>query len=114
ERELAKGHLVARYRRDDGLIGVEGAFGLCSFWLVAALAEQGELERAERHLEALLGCCNDVGLFAEQFAWEDGEPLGNFPQGYSHVGAIHAILTIERARGAGRSHPASASGEEPV
>lgn len=99
ERELCKGPLVARYRRPDGVLGEEGAFGACCFWLVSALAEQGEIERARQHLDELLSYGNDVGLFAEEFAWQDGSPLGNFPQGFTHVGAIKAILTIARACG---------------
>src|SRR3954470_12724650 len=43
--ELAVDGLVLRYRTeetDDGLSGAEGAFAICSFWLVSALAEIGE------------------------------------------------------------------------
>ena len=40
---------MLRYRveeTDDGLDGEEGTFTICSFWLVAALSEIGEPERA--------------------------------------------------------------------
>ena len=47
--ELTVMGLVLRYRveqTDDGLHGVEGTFTICSFWLVSALAEIGEHDRA--------------------------------------------------------------------
>jgi alpha,alpha-trehalase len=46
--ELTIDGLVLRYRVDetgDGLSGEEGAFTICSFWLVSALCEIGEVER---------------------------------------------------------------------
>lgn len=97
EADLARDHLVGRYRHQDGLRGGEGAFGACSFWRVSALAAEGHLERAKSHLNALLGCANDVGLFAEELTWDRGTPLGNFPQGLTHLGAVGAILSL-RAR----------------
>ena len=47
--ELTVDDLVLRYRpqdADDGLQGEEGTFTICSFWLVSALVEIGELPRA--------------------------------------------------------------------
>ena len=46
---------MLRYRNreglnPDGLTGEEGTFVICSFWLVSALAQAGELERADRRL----------------------------------------------------------------
>ena len=49
--ELTVDGLVLRYKvdaTDDGLQGEEGTFTICSFWLVSALVEIGELERARR------------------------------------------------------------------
>ena len=46
--ELTVDGLVLRYRTDetdDGLSGAEATFTICSFWLVSALCEIGELER---------------------------------------------------------------------
>jgi GH15 family glucan-1,4-alpha-glucosidase len=48
--ELTVDGLVLRYKveeTDDGLSGEEGTFTICSFWLVSALVEIGELERAK-------------------------------------------------------------------
>ena len=53
--ELTQDGLVLRYRveeTDDGLAGEEGTFTICSFWLVSALCEIGELERGARPVRA--------------------------------------------------------------
>ncbi len=56
--ELTVDGLVMRYlvdETDDGLEGEEGSFTICSFWLVSALVEIGELDRAIQLCERLLG-----------------------------------------------------------
>src|SRR5207342_2451307 len=55
--QLTMDGLVLRYRveqTDDGLSGEEGTFTICSFWLVSALVEIGELRRARHLCERLL------------------------------------------------------------
>ena len=48
---------LPRRETDDGLEGEEGTFTICSFWLVSALVEIGELARAREPLrEAALLC----------------------------------------------------------
>jgi hypothetical protein len=47
--ELTDDELVPRYRvdeTDDGLVGEEGTFAICSFWIVSALVAMGQLSRA--------------------------------------------------------------------
>jgi alpha,alpha-trehalase len=102
-RELTEDGLVLRYRNEaglnaDGLSGEEGTFVICSFWLVSALAQAGELERAERLFEQLVGYANDLGLLAEEIDTATGEQLGNFPQAFSHIGLITAAWEIDKAR----------------
>jgi GH15 family glucan-1,4-alpha-glucosidase len=102
--ELTENGLVLRYKNDeglnaDGLTGEEGTFTICSFWLVACLAQAGEVERAEQLFDQLTGYANDVGLLAEEIDTASGELLGNFPQAFSHIGLIIAAYEIDKARG---------------
>lgn len=97
-KKLAKGSLVYRYRQDDGLRGKEGAFLVCSFWLIACLAGMGLVEEAERSMEELVACANHLGLFSEEYDPDTGEALGNFPQAFSHMGLILAANRIARAK----------------
>ncbi|HEY6779141.1 MAG TPA: glycoside hydrolase family 15 protein [Thermoleophilaceae bacterium] len=102
--ELTEGGLVLRYKNEeglnaDGLSGEEGTFTICSFWLVACLAQAGELERAEELFGQLTGYANDLGLLAEEIDTAHDEQLGNFPQAFSHIGLIVAASEIDKARG---------------
>jgi GH15 family glucan-1,4-alpha-glucosidase len=101
--QLTEDGLVLRYRNvegvnPDGLSGEEGTFAICTFWLVSALAEAGEIERAEALFEQLVASANDLGLLGEEIDTATGEQLGNFPQAYSHIGFITAAWDIDQAR----------------
>jgi GH15 family glucan-1,4-alpha-glucosidase len=101
--DLTKDGLVLRYMNDeglnaDGLRGEEGTFVVCSFWLVAALAKAGEVQRAEELFVKLASCANDLGLLAEEIDTAKRQLLGNFPQAFSHVGLIIAASAIDQAR----------------
>lgn len=103
-RDLTEGGLVLRYRNEeglnaDGLLGEEGTFVICSFWLVSCLAMAGEIDRADALFAQLAGYANDLGLLAEEIDTAAGEQLGNFPQAFSHIGLIRAAADIDRARG---------------
>ena len=39
---------------------------------------------------------NDVGIFAEMIAEDDGAFWGNLPQALSHLALINAALTMEQ------------------
>lgn len=96
ERDLGFGDgLLLRYRNSDGLPGKDGAFLVTSFWLVDALVLAGELERAEVMYRNIIKRSNHVGLLSEQIDTETGAFLGNFPQGYSHMGLINSAFLLE-------------------
>jgi len=98
--ELTVDGLVLRYRveeTDDGFSGEEGAFTICSFWLVSALAEIGELDRARDLCERLLSYASSLGLYAEEIDPRSGRHLGNFPQAFTHLALINAVMHVIRA-----------------
>ncbi len=98
--ELTENGLVLRYRTDetdDGLTGHEGAFTICSFWLVSALVEIGELDRARRLCERLLSAASALGLYGEEIDPESGRQLGNFPQAFTHLALINAVMHVIEA-----------------
>jgi GH15 family glucan-1,4-alpha-glucosidase len=105
--DLTEDGLVLRYRNEeglnaDGLSGEEGTFTICSFWLVACLAQAGEVERAQELFDQLAGYANELGLLAEEIDTANDEQLGNFPQAFSHIGLIKAAYELDRARAAAR------------
>lgn len=95
--ELTVEGLVLRYRvgeTDDGLSGEEGTFTICSFWLVSALAAIGEVERARKLCEKLLTFASPLGFYAEEIDARTSKHQGNFPQAFSHLALIDAVLRI--------------------
>ncbi len=72
----------------DGLPGGEGAFLICSFWLVDNLALQGKLDEALELYSTLCSWANPLGLLPEQIDPATGAFLGNYPQALSHVGVV--------------------------
>jgi GH15 family glucan-1,4-alpha-glucosidase len=98
--ELTEQGLVLRYRTDetdDGLTGKEGTFLICSFWLVSAFAEIGEVLRARELCERVLGYASPLDLFAEEVDPNTGRHLGNFPQAFTHLALINAVMHVIRA-----------------
>ena len=83
---------------DDGLEGGEGAFLLCSFWLLDCLAFSNRLDEAESLYEKLLALANDVGLYAEEADVVTGDALGNFPQAFTHMALIVSSEHLSAAR----------------
>ncbi len=97
--ELTKDGLVLRYQvdqTDDGLSGEEGTFTICSFWLVSALTEIGEHERARDLCEKLLSYASPLLLYAEEIDTRSGRHLGNFPQAFTHLALINAVMHVIR------------------
>jgi GH15 family glucan-1,4-alpha-glucosidase len=98
--ELSEDELVLRYRveeTDDGFSGEEGTFTICSFWLVSALVEIGEVERARALCAKLLSFASPLLLYAEEIDAHSGRHLGNFPQAFSHLALINAVMHLIRA-----------------
>jgi GH15 family glucan-1,4-alpha-glucosidase len=114
--ELTVDGLVLRYRvreTDDGFTGEEGAFTICSFWLVSALVEIGEVEQARKLCERLLAYASPLELYAEEIDTNSGRHLGNFPQAFTHLALINAVMHVIRAEHSaepGRFSPANAAG----
>jgi GH15 family glucan-1,4-alpha-glucosidase len=94
---LSRDALVYRYRMDDGLPGDEGAFLLCSFWMVDALVLMGRIDEAVQRFETLLGYSSVHGLLSEEVDPETGTALGNYPQAFSHIGVINSALLLDDA-----------------
>ena len=103
KRDLTYEGLVMRYdavadETIDGLPAGEGAFLLCTFWLVDNLAMAGRTDEATALFERLLSLRNDVGLLAEQWDNDGQRMLGNFPQAFSHVGMVNSAWNLAGGR----------------
>jgi GH15 family glucan-1,4-alpha-glucosidase len=98
--ELTEEEFVLRYRvdeTDDGFSGEEGTFTICSFWLVSALVQIGEVARARALCTKLLTSGSRLRLYAEEIDPHSGRHLGNFPQAFSHLALINAVMHLIEA-----------------
>jgi alpha,alpha-trehalase len=111
ERLAGPDGFVHRYCTADGLPGGEGSFTLCTLWLVDALALAGRVDQARALFERILRRANDLGLFSEEFESASGELLGNYPQGFTHLGLIGAAVNLAKAHRHGAEHEAQTEGE---
>ena len=105
ERELLRDGFVTRYRThevDDGIGCEEGAFLACSFWLADAYVMLERIDDATALFDRLLSVRNDLGLLAEQYDPTAGRLVGNFPQGFSHIGLINTAYNLIEAHGPAR------------
>jgi GH15 family glucan-1,4-alpha-glucosidase len=106
--ELSEDDLVLRYRPsevDDGFSSEEGTFTICSFWLVSSLVLIGELDRAKALCEKLLSYASPLQLYAEEIDPHTGRHLGNFPQAFTHLALINAVMQVIRAEQADHPSP---------
>ena len=96
---LGRGRLVLRYQvdeTDDGLSGAEATFTICSFWLVSALTEIGDHQRARDICEKILSYASPLLLYGEEIDPRTGRHLGNFPQAFTHLALINAVMHVIR------------------
>lgn len=56
--------------------------------------EIGEIDRARRLCEKLLSYASPLLLYAEQIDPHTGRHLGNFPQGFTHLALINAVMHL--------------------
>ncbi|KAF2203884.1 glycosyl hydrolase [Delitschia confertaspora ATCC 74209] len=99
--------LVYRYnhlKSDDGVGGREGAFSMCTFWLVEALTRAGVYNRKYHDMainlfENAMLFRNHLDMYSEEIA-SSGEQLGNTPQAFSHLALISAAFNMDRTNDA--------------
>jgi GH15 family glucan-1,4-alpha-glucosidase len=104
--QLVVDGLCYRYREaPEGLSGKEGAFVLCTFWLINALILAGREREAEELFERMLERATPLGLFAEEIDPTTGVHLGNFPQAFSHIGVINAAVSLAHVGQEGEVQP---------
>jgi alpha,alpha-trehalase len=99
-KELSVEGLVQRYRvdqTDDGLQGEQGSFVICSFWMVSALSAINEHRLARLLCEKLLAHASPLELYAEAIDGKSGRHLGNFPQAFTHLALINAVMNVIQA-----------------
>jgi GH15 family glucan-1,4-alpha-glucosidase len=97
DRTLVDDSLVYRYdpqASPDGLPGSEGTFSLCTFLYVDALARSGRLDDARMTFSKMLTYANHLGLYAEEID-PTGQQVGNFPQAFTHLALIQAVLRLD-------------------
>ena len=119
--ELTEEGLVLRYRvdeTDDGFAGEEGTFTICSFWLVSALVEIGELARARGLCEKLLSLREPARAVCRADRPDHRPPPRQLPAGVHAPGADQrgrphhrrrAPARAARARARARAGPARRS-----
>ncbi|MEU8388790.1 glycoside hydrolase family 15 protein [Micromonospora vinacea] len=98
-RELGRDGLMQRWTG----AGSEGAFIVCSYVLVQALALAGEIDEAKQIFENVTDRANDLGLLSEEIDLRDESLIGNFPQALSHIGLINAAWAIDQVESGAKS-----------
>jgi trehalose-phosphatase len=106
---LRDGPAVYRYRSDDGLPGFEGAFHLCTGWLIRSCLLLGRTREARDLFDAMVRLAGPTGLLSEQYGPDTGRALGNVPQAFSHLSIIDCAVALASAQDGGSSSDSSAS-----
>ena len=102
--ELTVDGLVLRYRpqeTDDGLAGRRGdVHDLLVLARVGAGGDRRARPRARGLCEKLLSFASPLQLYAEEIDPHTGRHLGNFPQAFTHLALINAVMHVIRAEAA--------------
>jgi GH15 family glucan-1,4-alpha-glucosidase len=64
---------------------------------VSALSEIGEIPRARELCEKLLSFASPLQLYAEEIDPRTGRHLGNFPQAFTHLAQVNALMHLIQA-----------------
>ena len=78
---------------------------------MSALCEIGEIDRARDLCEKLLAYSSDLGLYAEEIDTSArAATSGNFPQAFTHLALINAVMHVIRAEEAMAAQQSAFSG----
>ena len=77
---------------------IEGAFLACTLWLADAYVLAGEIDKAQKFFDRVVGVANDLGLLAEEFDTGAGRQTGNFPQALTHIALINTAHNLSVAK----------------
>ncbi|MGH9518986.1 MAG: glycoside hydrolase family 15 protein [Terriglobales bacterium] len=97
QQRLSHNSLVARYENtgSDGVGGPEGAFSICTFWLVDCLTLVGRIAESRALFERMLSHTGPLGLFSEEMDPATGAFLGNYPQAFTHMALLNSAHNLE-------------------
>jgi GH15 family glucan-1,4-alpha-glucosidase len=91
---LSKNGMMFRYINKDDFGVPPNSMLICTFWLINSMYKIGYRDEAKILFENILKCSNHLGLFSEHIDVNTNQLLGNFPQGYSHLGLIQSALIL--------------------
>lgn len=83
--------------RYSGMSEREGAFLVCSFWLVEALARGGRVDEAAEAMDELVGLGNVSGSIPGRSTPTMGSSRANCPQALTHLGLVNAASAFDEA-----------------
>ena len=63
---------------------------------MSALCEIGEYHKARKLCAKLLSFAGPLNLYGEEIDAHTGQHLGNFPQAFTHLALINAVLHVIR------------------
>ena len=115
--ELTVDELVLRYKveeTDDGFQGEEGTFTICSFWLVSALVEIGEVARARQLCEKLLSYASPLAAVRRGDRPPQRPPPRQLPPGLHPPGPDQRGHARDPGRGRRRPQPLPPPGRLPA